>query len=196
VPEQGVNSKLTSGSFAGELSGIMGDAARGTYRALSHVRALAIPQHLYVEFLNRHRFLETIQGDIRKRRDLQGTWIFGERLSCPLKHRIATAMTLEACPRGWEPPPDAEPALYLLQDGAVAIASAQAAVETLAPGDFFGEDRVLFGGKRWYAARATTDSRVYRIPPTVLEGIPIVHWKLFETFERRANALESGRGIR
>ena len=57
--------------------------------------------------------------------------------------------------------------------------------ETLNTGDFFGISNVLFGTPAIFKVRAIKDTQVYNIQGQLLSGIPIVHWKLFETYERR-----------
>lgn len=57
--------------------------------------------------------------------------------------------------------------------------------ETLIAGDFFGVSNVLFGTPALFKVRAIKPTEVYNIQKQVLSDIPIVHWKLFETYERR-----------
>ena len=57
--------------------------------------------------------------------------------------------------------------------------------ETLNAGDFFGVSNVLFKTPAIFKVRAVKDTEVYNIQEKVLANIPIIHWKLFETYERR-----------
>jgi hemerythrin len=57
--------------------------------------------------------------------------------------------------------------------------------ETLNAGDFFGVSNVLFKMPAIFKVRAIKDTEVYNIQAKVISDIPIIHWKLFETYERR-----------
>ncbi len=186
VPQLGLQQVLGAGSLAGELSGVLGTPARGTYRTLSAVRSLQIPSHLYRAFLRRNGILESTRRFIGLRRFLQETWLFGERLSCPVKSRIALALRPLALDSGagWEPIRD--PGLLLLSEGQVELHASGQPFERVGPGEFCGEERFSSEGGRGYEVVATTPSRGYLVPEMVLRDIPIVQWKLLETMERRA----------
>ena len=57
-------------------------------------------------------------------------------------------------------------------------------VETLRYGDFFGEENVL-GKSMEFTVLASQDCQLWKIPKSAFLDIPIIHWKLSETFERR-----------
>jgi hemerythrin len=88
-------------------------------------------------------------------------------------------------------------------------------VENLKPGDFFGEETLMRGarelpvgwqqrftrqslpgrkaatGHRLFDARALLDSTLYAIPAEAIEDIPVVQWKLMETYERRLKSFRA-----
>ena len=67
-------------------------------------------------------------------------------------------------------------------------------IETLGPGDFFGEELAVFGIPSITSLHVSDDAVIYRISPELLSKIPNVRWKLFETFERRT--LKEGQAAR
>lgn len=188
VHELGINNKLTAGSMAGELSGLMGTEARGTYRAVSYVKALEIPSVLYVEFLKRNGMFDFVKKDIGKRRFLQSTWLFGDRLPCPLKSRIAQVMKPETFSAGRMLPVGRGQGLFLLEDGEISVMSKEKEIEKLKTGDFFGEESIFFEETTLLDARVVRQAKVYRIPSETIVEIPIVQLKLIETVERRLRA--------
>ena len=57
--------------------------------------------------------------------------------------------------------------------------------ETLEPGDFFGEENAVFATPSIFTIRGASNSEVYAISGDLLTDIPVVRWKLLESFERR-----------
>jgi len=185
VPEMGINNKMAGGSIIGELSGLLGTEARGTYRAVSIVQAICISSKLYVEVLKRNGLYDETRRHIAVRRFLQNTWLFGEQLSCPVKNRISNAMTLRKyMPNEYLSVSHGAP-LYLVKQGEVEVMAGRNHADTITEGGFFGEENVLFGGAEILSARVLSQAEIWEIPADVVSEIPIVRWKLRETFERR-----------
>lgn len=184
VSEYDIWNRLASGSIVGELSGLLGTASPGTYRTLSVVKTIRIPCELYLKFLKRNNLFNDLKENIDKRILLQNSWLFGEMLSCPIKSRIAKQMDCYSYSEG-QKLPITPGDLYLLKDGEVKIYSGSKTIETLVSGGFFGTDLDLFEAAQLLEARATKTSEIYRIPGEILKDIPIVRWKLLETYERR-----------
>ncbi|MEW6201473.1 MAG: cyclic nucleotide-binding domain-containing protein, partial [bacterium] len=185
VHELGIQHKLSSGSLAGELSGMLGTEARGTYRTLSYVKALRIPCSLYIEFLKRCGLFDIVKQNIGIRRFLQNTWLFGELVSCPVKGTIAQTMRSETYSEGQFLPTNGKRELFLIEDGEIAIYSGKQKIETLSSGDFFGEENIIFGSAGLLMAKVIKQTKIHHIPSEAIENIPIVQWKLLETFEKR-----------
>lgn len=186
--DQGVNSRLSAGSIAGELSGILGTEARGTFRAVSYVTALKISRDLYIEFLNRNGLLEEAKRNLVIRRFFQLTWLLGEQISCPVKNRIARSVQKRTFKKGdsIESQGDKkEPELYFLVKGSISILSGNKIIETLEPSDFFGSEYIIQGKMSFFRARANENSDVFTVPRKAIDDIPICRWKIRETYERR-----------
>ena len=200
----GVHNTLGAGALVGELDGLIGEGSRATCRAAADVTALRIPREIYVEFVRRNGLAETLRKAHDNRQFLQNTSLFGEMVSFPLQHRIASLMERRSvreddllCAR------DA-PELLMLVEGLVTVFWGPRPIENLKPGGFFGEETLLRGARRAtglarepgacdepgsrkavFEARALLDSTLCAIPGSALADIPIVQWKLMETWERR-----------
>ncbi|HVO39588.1 MAG TPA: hemerythrin domain-containing protein [Spirochaetia bacterium] len=204
---------LSAGAMIGELEALHQESAWGTCRAVSHVTALRIPRGMYMEFLTRQGLLRGLMETRANRQFLQSTWLFGEIASFTLQNRIAGIMERRTVKEDTVFRPDGREEVILLADGLVTVFLGMRSIENITPGDFFGEESVLRGtrdlpagwlerfsrhgssknaarvtgasGATLFEARALLDSTVYAIPGKALEDIPIVQWKLMETYERR-----------
>ncbi|PKM76102.1 MAG: cyclic nucleotide-binding protein, partial [Firmicutes bacterium HGW-Firmicutes-15] len=188
--DMGINNKLTVGSMAGELSGLMDNEVSGTYRAVSYVKVLQVPCNIYVEFLKRNNIFDDFKNNIGERYYLQNTWLFGERVSCPQKSKLAQAMKMENYTAGEVLPTDENDGLFLLYEGEIAILSKNKIIEYLKPGGFFGEESIINNSATFFNAHVEKPSKVYRIPEYLIKDIPIVQWKLLEAFKRRKGAVD------
>jgi hemerythrin len=193
----------SAGSLLGDVDGLSADAARQTCRALSHVAALRIPREIFADFVGRCGLLEDLKQVQAGRRLLQGTWLFGEMVSLPLQIRIARAMEKRSIREDDVIAPQGKAEVILLAQGLVAVFLGVRPIENLKPGGFFGEETMMRGARElppgWrmrfgktaedshhlFEARALLDSTLYAIPAEAIEDIPVVQWKLMETYERR-----------
>jgi len=189
--KRGTRNMLPAGALVGELAGFTGESSRRTSRAASHVAALRIPREMYVEFIRRNDLSETIRRVHDNRQFLQGTWLFGEMVSLPVQNRIAGVMEKRSVREDERLLPGSRPEVVLLAEGLVTVFAGSRPIENLTPGGFFGEDTVLAGPPAAFESRALLDSTLYAIPGDALASIPIVQWKLRETYERRLQSLRT-----
>jgi hemerythrin len=204
----GLHNRASAGTVIGELDCFSGEAARRTCRALGHVSTLRISCGIYMEFLRRAGMVDSLRQALDHRQILQGTWLFGEMVSLPLQVRIARAMTRRQVKED-DLLAQGRAEIVLLTEGLVTVFLGARPVENLKPGDFFGEETLMRGarelpvgwqqrftrqslpgrkaatGHRLFDARALLDSTLYAIPAEAIEDIPVVQWKLMETYERR-----------
>lgn len=183
--EYHVRNKLSSGSMAGELSVVRSEKLRGTFRTISHVNVLEIPKHLYLHFLEKNKIFESAQKNLEKRLFLQMTWLVGEKVSCPLKNRIARKIKRIEVKKGWQRPQDDTNTLYLLEKGEVHLSIAGNTVSIMKHGNFFGEENFIKTQRRSLNAEAVEDSVLWQVPASAIEGIPIIHWKMINAHEKR-----------
>jgi hemerythrin len=126
--------------------------------------------------------------DIYERREfLDRTWLFGESISPSVQTRIIGAMSpREFADQGELDKAVKEPSIFIVQQGEFERVAGGEAVETVGGGDFFGCSEILFGAASEYEFNLIKPSSMYEIPVDLLRDIPVVMWKLLETFERRS----------
>jgi len=188
--QTGVHSVLTAGALVGELNGMHGIFATETYRAASFVQALRLPADLYVSFVTNNDLfdsLSTLQGN---REFLERTWLFGEAISDRVKNALSKVMTVETVAAGESISDRHYAGLTMIWDGSAHHLIGDMVIEALFVGDFIGEEMVLFQTPSILRAVALEDCTICRIPNSDVAEIPVVLWKLFETFKRRSSLLE------
>ena len=183
--DSGMRNTYSSTSLIGEWSGLLKEESKRTYRALSDIQSLQIPCDLYREFIKRNNLFDDLLQKQKKRHFLQSTWLFGEMVSFPIQNEISEMMTKQVFAKGDELPCENGDNLYLLATGEIKVFSGKQVIETIKPRRFFGEEHLLHKHTHLYRAVVAKKSGIFVIPGAGLEKIPIIQWKLLETFERR-----------
>lgn len=179
---------ISIGSIVAELSGLMNCPAKETYRASSFIRALKIPVEIYKKFLKRNNLYHNYQKIIYHREFLEKTWLFGELVSHPVLNNIAKNLSIREYARGEKADIENRPGIIILKEGEMA-ARMEHNIDRqikLHSGDFFGEETIVFNSFCPLQIHATKNSQVYEIGGNALNPIPVVLWKLLETFEKRS----------
>jgi hemerythrin len=184
--EEGVQGVITSGGLVGEMAGLLGAPSLETYRASSFVQALRLPRRTYHTFVKRNGVYAEIERLHGTREFLQRTWLFGEAISYPVLNRVAKVMSLTTHPGGAVLAFEDNTDLHLVSSGQLTLLRDGNVVEELETGDFFGAGRVLYGTPLGFEVRTYTEARIYSLARQAVLDIPIVRWKLLETFERRS----------
>jgi len=183
--------RFTAGTLVGELHVLTGRLATQTIRAKSFATVLEIPRIVYTLFTRRNTEVEEQLRVAQTTLDLLGTELFGDAVSTVHLTKIARqAHTLEVAV-GASPYDRAEGLafLFLVQEGALVLEYEGQPVETVGPGGFCGEESLFFRGAGNLSIRALETTRGLRIPAAQLRAIPIVGWKLLETYERRLTSV-------
>jgi len=181
----GVYSILSAGAVVGETSILDRSPSKETYRASNFVHALEIPGNLYMDFVQDNDLYTDIKKLQEKRGFLQKTYLFSEAISYPTQNKIAQFMHLHSYEQGQLIQEDDGLRISMVKDGTVLLTIGQDVIETLQPGDFFAEGHVLFNTPCIYTAHIKKTAEIYHIRGDILLGIPIVRWKLNETYDRR-----------
>ncbi len=183
--QKGMQHIFYAGSLVGFYAGYLGMNAHETYWAASNLQALQLPADAYNEFVIRNN----LYSELKKLEDyilfLQETWLFGEVVSFPILTKVARLME-----RVWFEPHTAlytyqVTDLHIIVRGKVEIWFGNKLVEKLGEGDFFGGEFNLFGEYGNFEIRMIEDTNLYSIDSQELTEIPIVFWKLLETYEKR-----------
>ena len=180
---------LSAGAMIGEISGLKEMPSTETYRAISFVHALQLPNRLYLEFVKQNDLYANIERLQERRGFLLRTWLFGYTISYTKQNEIAQSMVLHQYPEGKVFPENDNSNLNLVCRGKLQIFIGDNASETLSAGHFFGEEGVLFETSSILQMRAMEPSEIYQIPSKLLLDIPIIRWKLLEVFKKRREYL-------
>lgn len=184
-----ISKQLSAGSFLGELSALYQEPSRRTYRASSYVKALQFSEDIYLEFIRRNYNREEIQKIYDTIGFLQSTYLFGEMVSSIHHNWLALGIEVRKVAPGDKLFLEDEVFLAILKSGEADVYYDTSLVDTLAAGDFFGEESVLLGSSNIFKAVAVKPVELMLIPGASLKGIPIIEWKIMEAFEKRLKAV-------
>ncbi len=176
---------LSSGALIGDIAAMDNVTNHGAFRALNCVQTLRLPSILYLNFVKRNNLYNKIKQLQTRRECLQKAWLFGEIVSYPVQMSIANEMRIRCWPVGQIIRPDEKNSLYLIEKGRLKRFNANGVSDTLQDGDFFGEEDILFRLATNYQVQAVQPASVYTIPAEILLEIPVVRWKLYETYQKR-----------
>ncbi|KIM00067.1 Hemerythrin [Paramagnetospirillum magnetotacticum MS-1] len=182
-----VRSLLSAGALLGELAGLHGLPSMETYRATSYVQALRLSADFYLEFVKRNDLFADISRLMEIREFLSRTWLFGEVVSTGTLNRIANQMRPMTADTGKVLSPGEQNVALIRRGDALRLVGDQE-LETLTPGDFFGEETAMFETPSLSRVVSSGPMELYVVPAQTLKNIPCVRWKLFETFHRRSRA--------
>ncbi len=191
--KQGVQHMLSAGTIVGETCALSGESSPRTYRARSSIRVLRIPAGLYLEFASRNYDV----AELRRTREvtlfLQSTWLFGEMVSSAIHNRIARDVSSRRRAVGEGLSDKGESSLVLVRSGRARVLMEEVEVDLIGPGGVFGEESLFFHRSSLMSAKVTEEGEFLYIPPDALGKVPIVEWKLLETYERRITRFGASR---
>ncbi len=179
---------ISAGGLIGEYTGIHGLPSLSAYRTVNFVRALRITAQAYRELIKKNNLSELIDQRAKTREILEQTWLFGETVSPPVLNRIADAMVLHEYDAGVglnDLPADA---IFIVESGTVEQVRGDMVTDTVGPRNFFAEEQVLFGMTGEFGYRTVEPCQIYEVPGSVITDVPIVMWKMLESYELRGAA--------
>ena len=179
---------LPAGILIGENACIYDQPASKTYRTASFVKAISWPSELYRAFIAENDLTDMARSTSAMRGAFAKSWLFGENMSIPLLNQLARESTTVTISAGSVIQMQAE-MLYLVVSGTIEWRVDDKVIEILEEGEFFGESMVLFGSPLAGQPVALTDAEMFAIAGPTLRDIPIVRWKLFETYQRHLRLL-------
>ncbi len=176
---------LYPGTLVGELSTMFKSPSSQTYRTIGFVQALNLPIDLYTEFIILNNLYNEIERFQTVREFLSSTWLFGEGISFPVNKKIYKATQVRFFKAGEFLNKLNPKSIYIAEEGLLVRFKEKTVIETLRPGDFFGEETALFNSSQLFHIQTLEPTILYEIPGDLLGDIPIIRWKLFESFEKR-----------
>ncbi len=182
---------LSAGAFIADVAGMMNRKLGETYRASSFVDVLKIPVTLYQAFIKRNGLSEAMEELADTRKFLKTTWLFGEYLSYPIQNKIAQEIVSYPLDAGhtitWQEVKDL--GLLIIKSGALERSIEGVVYEQLETGNFLMEENLLTGLPSLFDMTTTTRVELFSIPNHGILEIPVVRWKLQETYKRRMRML-------
>ena len=183
---EGIYNLLASGEIIGEHSGVHKYSSTTTYRTISYVQAMRIPTTVYLKFVKKNRLFDEIETLHENRDFLQRTWLFGESISYPIQNRIAKEMIPHTVDNVGEAIKNlSKTSLYLVKKGQLEISCRKNVPQLLTETDFFGAESCVFKSNCSGSVMAKEPTELFEIPESVFKDIPIVLWKLLETYGKR-----------
>ena len=177
---------LSAGALIGVGSVLEKRPSRITYRASSFVRAIRIPAGVYAEIIRRNGLLERIRGTADLRAFLDTTNLFGEGLPAGALERIVSS----AAARHFQPGESILGAdlqvINIIRSGRIARTVDGRILDVLKEREFFGEEGAIFDVPYLSDLRAQEETSVLQISGEILQHVPLLRWKLLESYQRRA----------
>ncbi len=189
-----IHSLLSSGALVGELSGINGFPARATYSTACFIRALKIPVALYKDLIARNNLMPRIERTWKTRSFLGSASLFSEGVSPQVMRKIIDAIDVETFSEGEIITRKKVNILNVIKSGKIGRFMGGKQLDTLMPKDFFGEEGAVFNTPCLFQLEALEPVEVYTIPGELIKNIPIVRWKLYQSYVNRASKLVYANG--
>jgi hemerythrin len=179
------NHVFSAGSLVGFYAGYLGMNSLETYWASSNVKVLALPMKAYNQFVQRNNLYSELQRLEKNILFLESTWLFGEVVSFPILTKVARNMTLEKLEAGTEIDFGQGELLYVLTKGEVEFHKNDQTSKKLKGAGFFVSNSIFSSSKEIVKIETTKETFIYTIPMEIIIDIPVVYWKVLETFEKR-----------
>lgn len=183
----GVRALLASGALMGEQMALHGLSAAHTFRTRNFVNVLTIPTELFRRFIRRNDLFKEFSRLDENRYFLRSTWLFGQSLSYKTQNIISQEMELRQYAEHDAIVEDGDKNyLHVIKSGAIHCPEGYDAQNNmLLSGEYFGDSSILFGAPLEPGFRAACPTSIHQIPVSIVCDIPIVRWKLLETYQRR-----------
>jgi hemerythrin len=184
--KENLYSQLSSGAVVGELSGLYGRPAKSTYSTACFARALKIPVTLYRNLVERNNLMSTIEQTWEKRDFLETTCVFAEGVPYQVVGQIVDSIQVRHYTAGEVISCKDLTLLNVIKAGKVSRSLGGKIVDTLKAKDYFGEEGAVFDTPCLFHLEAMEPVEVFQVPGDLLKDIPIVRWKLYEAYLKRA----------
>ena len=175
---------LFGGSMLGEMSALLGTSAEEAYRAISFVQALRVPRDIYRDFVIRNSLYRSIVQSRQESDFLRSSSLFAEGVSGFTLNRLVQASQIQTYDEGSECEPP-ESLLLLIRSGSALLEKPDGSAELLASGSHVGLGPAGGTAHRGSRIRFRERTKTYALPLELAGSLPVVRWKLVETYRRR-----------
>lgn len=176
---------LSAGSLIGADAMLDNKPSRYTFRASSFVRLLRLPSALCAEVIRRNMLLDRISRTADLRAFLETTSLFSEGLPAAFLWGIADNLSERSFQPGEPLTCQDLQALNIIRSGQIERTVGGKVIDVLKERSFFGEEGAIFKIPCLSHLRVQQETRVIQIPGALLEGVPVLRWKLFESYQQR-----------
>ena len=183
LPDYDDGLKITAGALLGEVCALKNEPLGEMFRATSYLCALILPAELYRAFFEEYGGRNVTIELGERRRWLGRARLFGDGLSRTVQNRIVKSIDAMTFPDGEISV--SRDKIYVVRSGTLKRFMNDFVIETLGSRSFFNEGPALFGATPRTYLRSIGDTEVWAIPAELLGDVPILRWKLFESYRRR-----------
>lgn len=180
---------LSAGALIGEMSAIRESELTSTYRAQSFVKALKIPCAHYNHFIKKNGLYDKIKSLETGRKYLQESWLFRDSITTPVLNQICAHMESFTIKKGVIDSVKFSKHIVLIKSGTIKLSSNGTVYQTLRAGNFFGEEISIFNFPQCFKVTASHNCECFKISAKLLNKIPVVRFKLHETYEAKITFL-------
>ena len=176
---------LSAGSLIGVDDTLNNQPSLNTFRASSFVRILRLPSVLYAEVIRHNGLLEHKRRTADLRAFLDTTNLFSEGLPATFFGRIVDSTSERRFQPGESIVRQDLQVLNIIRSGLIERTVGGKIIDVLKDRSFFGEEGAIFRIPSLSHLRVRQETSVIQIPSELLEDVPILRWKLFESYQQR-----------
>jgi len=176
---------LSAGSLIGVDALLNNEPSRYTFRASSFVRLMRFPTALYTELIRRNGLLDRMQRIADLRTFLDSTNLFSEGLPAAFVGQIVDHVSERRFQPGELIACKDHLVLNIIRSGLIERTAGGKILDVLKERSFFGEEGALFKIPCLTHLRVCEETLVIQIPGSLLGDVPILRWKLFESYQQR-----------
>jgi hemerythrin len=191
-PSANIFGSLSAGSLIGDDAMLGNRPCMHTYRASSFVQVLRLPVSLYMEVIRRNGLSERVRRVADMRIFLNTTSLFSEGLPVSVLGRIIEGATERRFPAGEIISGRDIQVINIIRSGLVERRVGSKVLDVLNPCDFFGEEGAVLKIPGLFRLHVREDTAVVQIPGELIEDVPLLRWKIFETHQQRAARIVGG----
>lgn len=177
---------LSAGSLIGVDTTLLDNQpSHYTFRASSFVRILRLPSALCAEVIRRNGLLDRMRRTADLRAFLDTVSLFSEGLPAAFFWHIVDNVSERHFQPGESITCQDLQALNIIRSGLIERTVGGKALDVLKERSFFGEEGAIFKIPCLSHLRVQQETSVIQIPGALLEDVPVLRWKLFESYQQR-----------
>ncbi|MBF0274256.1 MAG: response regulator [Nitrospinae bacterium] len=191
-PDSNIVNKLTVGSFIGIEYIFSENIEYGTWRAISHVTVQKIHLKFFCLFLERNNLYTFAKNLYENISFLQKTFLFGQECSYTTLNNVGQTIKKLELNKGDKVNINKRKMIVLIAKGKLSIKSSKSEKDeiVIGSGDFFGEHSFFSDDLKEFSAEVIEKGEAFYIDKYPLLEIPIVQWKMTETYAKRKKVFD------